>query len=318
MKNLSLSVLATALLAANAANAAEVFKNDTSSVDLYGRIYAGHTFSSNKSEEGSEISYIRLGAKAKTQITADLYGQGRIEYEFNKFQERGKEAVLDVRQAWAGLGGDFGLVSYGRQYGAVTLVADYTDVLYEFGNDAIGTGTDVYGTGKSSDLLKYSGSFGGLSVDASYQLKNDRVSTDDDSVAAYGIAAEYALDMGLAFSAGYALGENTGDTDDFTLALVGVKYDANNIYAALTYSDGENGNTDLEGLEAALGYSFGNGAELLAGYNKADVDNTTEVDYYTLGAQYKFNKNLRTFIEHKFENIDGADDVTAVVVRYDF
>lgn len=49
----------------------------------------------------------------------------------------------------------------------------------------------------------------------------------------------------------------------------------------------------------------------MANYNKqktekAGVDADT-VDYYTLGAQYKFNKSLRVIGEYRIQNMDDQD-----------
>ncbi|HHQ4546475.1 TPA: porin, partial [Aeromonas veronii] len=48
-----LTVVALALTAAFQAQAVEVYKNDTSMLDLYGRIYAGHFFGDKKELDAS-------------------------------------------------------------------------------------------------------------------------------------------------------------------------------------------------------------------------------------------------------------------------
>ena len=52
---------------------------------------------------------------------------------------------------------------------------------------------------------------------------------------------------------------------------------------------------------------------------------TDAIDYYTLGAQYKFNKNLRVIGEYRINNLDSvAGKATAnkddfqLAARYDF
>lgn len=333
MNKLSLSVVATAIVSSFATNAAEIFKNETSSVDLYGRVYATYLVS-DEANDGDD-SYIRLGTKMKTQINEGLYGKGRVEFNVDQYDETEKDSRIRIRQAWAGLGGDWGMVSYGRQYGAMTLVSDYTDVLYNFGGSALGQGSDTYATGRTSGLFKYSGSFSGLALEAGFQPNNPDESeyevTDDegnsetvyDSFSAFGVAAEYAIaDTGLAVAASYTSGETSDETASLTAA--GVKYDANGIYAGMTYSTGSDwdGNEDLTGMEAAFSYKISKPAQVLVGYNKQEVENDGEssdsVDYFTIGAQYKFNSNIRARFEHKMENIDGNEDVTALTLRYDF
>ncbi len=102
-------------------------------------------------------------------------------------------------------------------------------------------------------------------------------------------------------------------------------FDNKSIYAALNYADGSDylaTGTDHTGIEAAVGYNFVNGFGLMANYNKqetekAGVDADT-VDYYTLGAQYKFNKSLRVIGEYRIQNLDATDATKAEKVENDY
>jgi predicted porin len=42
------------------------------------------------------------------------------------------------------------------------------------------------------------------------------------------------------------------------------------------------------------------------------------VDYYTLGAQYKFNKSLRVIGEYRIQNLDATDAAKAEKVENDY
>lgn len=326
MKQAALTTAILASLCSGAVSAATVYEDDTHQVDVKGRAVGMYYASDDDSEQGDQ-SYFRIGAAASTQVNEQLYGLMKYEIEFDAKSDDN----FDTRLGYAGLGGNWGEVTYGRQYGAYTLVSDFTDVLYEFGADASGTGTDRFGTGKSTGVLKYSGEFNGLILEAGYQLENDKVdNTDGDDATAYGVAAKYALPMGINLGAAYNQGEGQNDSDDAKMTALSVAYDANNIYAALLFTTGENwkkkdgseSDTDYEGYEAVLGYGFGNGFSVLGGYNflEQDTGGATEdqTDYYTVGAQYKFNKQLRTFAEYKIDNIDGNEDVLAIALRYDF
>lgn len=328
-KEMKKTVLASALITAfvsGSAAAANVYDKDGATVDLYGRAVGMYYSSDDNSEKGDQ-SYFRFGAKAKSEINSNLYGLGVYETEVNA---SAKDEGLETRKAYAGLGGNFGEATYGRQEGSFTLISDYTDTLEEFGADASGTGTDRFGTGKTSSVLKYAGEFSGLTVEASYQLDNNAVEqVDGDTSTSYGVAASYALPVGVKFGAGYNSGEGLDGTDDAEVTALSVAYDANNIYAALLYSMGENWKdksgaetgTDYDGYEAVVGYNFGNGFSAQAVYNylEADTGTTSDVeDYFVLGAYYKFNKNLRTYAEYKADQIDGNEDVLAMAIRYDF
>ncbi len=347
-----LTSVAVALMAAtSAAQAAEVFKNDTQSVDLYGRVYAGQFMGTQTdtagTKEGSEKyganQFIRFGAKGDAAIGEGMKAIAQYEVQMN-LQNTEKNISDDAgnlrtRLAYAGVkSDDFGQVTFGRQKGAISSIADWTDVALSdgYGASALGNGSDNFATGRASNVLKYSHKFvDALQLDASYKFDGNK--TEETSVksadAAYGLAASYALPMNLSIGAGYNVGlRDQAGKDDAKLLVAGLMYDDKAAYAALTYADGsdfvENG-IDHSGWEAALGYNFDNGFGLMALYNLREehdkVDNVKydQVDYYTLGAQYKFNKNLRVIGEYRFQNVDAS--VTSetkndyqLAARYDF
>ncbi|WP_158587156.1 porin [Motilimonas pumila] len=328
MKKTVLSAAIFAALASTNVSAAEVYNNETSKVDIYGKIQ-GMYYAGDKLVDGDE-SYFRLGVKAKSEINANLEAFGRFEVEY----AADKDDDVDVRLGYAGLGSDYGALSYGRQYGAYTLVADFTDVLYEFGGDASGTGTDQFGTGKADSLLKYAIEVNNFAFEANYQLDNDK---EGDDMTSYGLAAVYTFDFGLGFGVAHNAGERATGLDDSSMTALAVKYENNGIYAAFLYSLGENFNkaedfnADNTAMEAALGYEFANGFSVLAGYNVQETDvkgnnvKFDNVDYYTVGAEYKFNKNFKVFAEYLINNAESADvgkkdaeDVLAIAAVYKF
>ncbi|MDO6524733.1 porin [Motilimonas sp. 1_MG-2023] len=330
MKKTLLTSAILAALASGSVSAAEVYKDETHKVDVYGKIQGMYYDSKDKGEEGDQ-SYFRLGVKAKSAITESAYAFGRFEVEY----AANTSDDLDVRLGYAGLGDkQFGALSYGRQYGAYTLVSDFTDVLYEFGGDASGTGTDHFGTGKADSLLKYSVEFGGATFEANYQLDNtkeEKESGINDTATSYGLSATYGFDFGVNIGAAYNNGERlTVGAGDAEMTAIAINYDANGVYAALLYSFGENwgksattiNNTDFTAFEAALGYDFANGFGVLAGYNKQEAEagnvSTDTVDYYTLGARYQYNKQFQVGVEYKADQIKGNEDVVALAAVYKF
>lgn len=364
-----LTAVAVALMAAtSAAQAAEVFKNERQSVDLYGRVYAGQ-FMGTKEDGTQESSdkiganqFIRFGAKADAAITGTMKAVAQYEVQMyingsekinngscDKISLTGeaqtitpvcKDENLRTRLAYAGVKSDnFGQVTFGRQKGAVAMIADWTDVALSdgYGTHGLGAGSDTFATGRASDVLKYSGKFldDAFLVDASYKFDGNKVeeTTKADADAAYGLAAAYTLPMGLGIGTGYNVGNrDKAGEEDAKLWVIGAMYDDKTIYAALNYADGSDfvaTGTDHTGWEAALGYNFDNGFGLMALYNKQELDNgtkTDKVDYYTLGAQYKFNKQLRVIGEYRMNNLDDLSatknektkDDYQLAVRYDF
>lgn len=384
-----LTAVAVAMLAVtSAANAADVYKNERMSLDMYGRIYAGQFMGTKKgatgttnanddySEKVGANQFIRFGVKADSAITGTMKAVAQYEIQsyignsekINNvacttkasgtttltYSTECKDDKIRTRLAFAGVKSDnWGQVTFGRQKGAIAQVSEWTDVSLSDGygiNQALGVGTDTFGTVRSSDLLKYSAKFGdlksgkgnnGAQIDVSYKFDGNTTeeTTSASADQAYGLSASYTLIDSLSFGAGYNVGtrDKSGE-EDAKLWLLGVKFDNKSWYAALNYADGSDWlatGTDHTGIEAAVGYTFANGFGLLAMYNKQEADKAGKkydtVDYYTLGTQYQFNKALRVIAEYRIQNLDAQDYTDAashapfatkddyqLAVRYDF
>ncbi len=330
-----LTAVAIAVLVASQAQATEVIKNDTTSLDLYGRAYAGQVFGSKGETQRSVGSneFVRIGATGETAVDGSLKAIGTYELQYNVNPTNESDPTLKTRYAFAGLKDFWGQATFGRQKGAISDITDWTDKALSdgYGNEALGMGTDKFATGRGNSVLKYAGSFDQFKVSASYKFDTD--STDDNTntsktAPAYGAAISYAFPMHITVGTGYNVGklETSGETNNAKLWVAGVKYDDKAFYAALNISKGTDyttEGTDIDGVEAAVGYDFTNGVGLMALYNKqtqktdgsADVDTQ---DYYTLGAQYKFNKNLRVIGEYRINNLDDYKNDMQFAVRYDF
>jgi outer membrane pore protein E len=341
--------VAIAFIIAGQAQATEVYKTDTSSIDLTGRAYAGEFLGTKnngteKSEKYGANNYIRFGAKGQTKINDQMTAIGVYEAQF-KSQSTETAATessnnITTRLAYGGVKAtDFGTVTFGRQMGAVGTVAAWTDVALTdgYGNDGLGVKADQYGTYRAGEMLKYTGVFNDIQVDADYKFDSNGTDVNSDvtnasstetmaDIGAYGIAVSYNHPSGFSVGTGYNVAQRKTDgLNDAKLWIIGAKYDDKSWYAALNYDRGTDyfysGTTsaDISGLEAAFGYNFANGIGLMSTYNhmKQSVDgadDVTAVDYYTLGAQYKFNKNLRVMAEYRINNKD--DGVNSSASKY--
>ncbi|HHQ4643122.1 TPA: porin [Aeromonas veronii] len=348
-----LTVVALALTAAFQAQAVEVYKNDTSMLDLYGRVYAGHFFGDKKDDTNATKEYsnkqganqfVRFGAKAETQIQSGLKALAQYEVQMyinDSEKTLGKDGNADnlrTRLAFAGVGADWGNITFGRQKGAMGTLVDWTDVALSdgYGADATGAGTDTFATNRAGSVLKYSGLFNGFQFDTSYKFDGGKVEDkgNKNSDPAYGAALSYTFPFNLALGTAYNVGQRQEkNTEDAKLWLISAKFDNKAAYAALSYADGSDfvqSGTNHTGWEAALGYNFENGFGLMALWNKQEQEltggqKTDAVDYYTLGAQYKFNKNLRVIGEYRINNLDSKEsgrfdvkDDFQLAARYDF
>ncbi|MCZ4676531.1 porin OmpF [Citrobacter sedlakii] len=272
MKRNILAVVIPALLAAGAANAAEVYNKDGNKLDLYGKAVGLHYFSKGNGENSyggdGDQTYARLGFKGETQINDQLTGYGQWEYQFQgNNSEGGSDAQSGnkTRLAFAGLKfGDAGSFDYGRNYGIVYDALGYTDMLPEFGGDT--AYSDNFFVGRVGGVATYRNSnfFGlveGLNFGVQYLGKNERASTyevdgDDNNFSdvrrsngdGWGGSLSYEFE-GFGIVGAYGSADRTnaqtnpalrGQGDKAEQWATGLKYDANNLYLAANYGETRN------------------------------------------------------------------------------
>ncbi len=366
-----LTVVAIAVLVATQANATEVYKNEKVTLDLNGRAYAGQFLGTKdngteKSEKYGSNNYIRIGAKGETVITGTQKAIGAYEAQFKsqstETDVKENSSNITTRLAYGGIKDDtFGAITFGRQIGAVGTLAGWTDVALTdgYGNDGLGIKADQYGTYRAGEMLKYSGVFNNVQIDADYKFDSNGTDVNSSvtdasksettaNIGAYGAAVSYNHPSGFSVGTGYNVAQrNKTAQNDAKLWIIGAKFDDKSWYAALNFDKGSDyfyttggASIDTTGTEAAFGYNFANGFGLMSTYNKMKQEvsggsDVNAVDYYTLGAQYKFNKNLRVMAEYRINNKDtgvNASSTAAVgsanaydykndmqlAVRYDF
>ena len=211
MKRNLLAIAIPALLVAAGANASiEVWNKDGNKVDFYGRVKAAnHITDRGQKGEGDDTS-ARLGMSGQTQITDGITGYGRWEYD----AKAGKNSSNEVRYAFAGLNfGDLGSFDYGRNDGVLKAITAYTDVLPEFGGDAVDNDLYVL-TARTQAVATYrNNNFFGLSDDLSFAIQyadnGDNSATKDRKTSgsreAFGAVAQWKIfDTGLTVGGGYA------------------------------------------------------------------------------------------------------------------
>ncbi|MEQ5571737.1 porin OmpC [Providencia huaxiensis] len=358
MKRNILAMVIPALLAAGAANAAEVYNKDGNKLDVYGKVDVRHYFadgkgSNGKSEDGDD-SRVRLGLKGDTQITDQLTGFGRFEWE-TKTNKGEDDNTNKNRLAYAGLKfADFGSIDYGRNYGVVYDTAAWTDVLPLWGGDSMAQ-TDTYMTGRNRNLLTYRNSdmFGyvdGLSFALQYQGKNTETNKSGVSDVyknngdGYGFSTAYDLGWGVTLGGGYSNSARTKNqktseaTGDRAQAWnVGAKFDANNVYLAAMYGQTLNmthyGKYDLvanktENIELVGQYLFDFGLKPSVAYvqskgkslnSRAGVSygNEDVLKYISVGSYYYFNKNMSAVVDYKINLLDDNSFTKAAGINTD-
>ncbi|UJR56613.1 porin [Dickeya zeae MS1] len=322
MKRNILAVVIPALLAAGAANAAEVYNKDGNKLDLNGKIDGLHYFSKDTGNSGDK-TYARLGFLGETKINSDLTGYGRFETQFNaKNSEDTNGAGGNTRYAYAGLKfANFGSLDYGRNRNVTYDGIAYTDVLPEWGGDSGYTNSF---TGRSSGVANYRnknffGLVDGLNFGLSYQSAHtDSTSVRNNLGAGYAVSTSYTSPIGVGVVGSYghvnrATKQNGTDSANYdgrgTSAEVwatGLKYDANSIYVAATY--GEYRNLSYVGFS-----SFKTGST----YSGGTAFDKTQV--FEAVAQYAFDFGLKpsiAYVSAKAKDETAATHLNDYIVKY--
>ncbi|WP_312981361.1 porin OmpC [Atlantibacter sp.] len=298
-----LAFVIPALLAAGAANAAEIYNKNGNKLDIYGKVDARHQFSDDAGSDGDQ-TYVRLGFKGETQITSDLTGFGQWEYNIqaNDTESSGNQSA--TRLGFAGMKfGEYGSFDYGRNYGVVYDIEAWTDVLPVFGGDSY-TYTDNFMVGRANGVATYRNTdfFGmveGWNFSLQYQGANegsnslfDQEGTGNrsgdnmrkDNGDGWGISTTYDFGMGFNAGAAYASSDRTNEQQVASTAggenadvwTFGLKYDANDVYLAAMYSETRNMTP------------YGN--------NIGHIANKTQ--NFEVTAQYQFNFGLRPEVSY--------------------
>ncbi|MCW2254675.1 outer membrane pore protein F [Providencia alcalifaciens] len=350
MKRNILAIAIPALLAAGAANSAEVYNKDGNKLDVYGKVDVRHYFADGKGSNGThsedgDDSRVRLGLKGDTQITDQLTGFGRFEWE-TKTNKTENNNDNKNRLAYAGLKfADFGSIDYGRNYGVIYDTNVWTDVLPLWGADTMAQ-TDTYMTERNRNLLTYRNNdlFGyvdGLSFALQYQGKNTETNKSGSSDVyknngdGYGFSTAYDLGWGVTLGGGYSNSSRTSVQKEYSSNNlnatgkraeawnVGGKFDANNLYLAAMYGETRNtthfGEDDTiakktQNVELVGQYLFDFGLKPSVAYIQSKgkdlrggYGNEDLVKYVSLGSYYYFNKNMSAVVDYKINLLKNND-----------
>ncbi|WP_146441851.1 porin [Vibrio kanaloae] len=310
MNNKTLIALAIAATVSAGANAANVYSQDGTELNVGGRAEFRGDFIGNGGEEiegtMANNSRFRLNVGGTTEINESLSGFGFYEAEQTVNSSSDNDANSDFKQRYmfAGLQGNFGAVSFGRQDTAAVQISQMSDVTTFTGaqKEFISAGNE-----QINNTILYTGNF----VDA-LTVKASLVAGEEKDTDAYGVSGIYTLPMGLGFGLGYSAGDNGEGNGSGDAIIAGVNYTLDSLYLAGTYTTGEaddKDKSDFNGMEFSAVYGFGNGFSLMGAYQKTDlkINGTKEdqSDFFEVTGDYRFNKNINAYVAYQLNNLDS-------------
>ncbi|EJO2018067.1 porin [Vibrio vulnificus] len=314
MKKTLIALSVSAAAVATGVNAAELYNQDGTSLDMGGRAEARLSMKDGKVADNSRI---RLNFLGKVEIQDGLYGVGFYEGEFTTADEGVNKTNnnLDNRYTYAGLGGKFGEVTYGKNDGALGVITDFTDIMAYHGNSAA---DKIAVADRVDNMIAYKGQFDALSVKASYRFADRAEGTGvdegkyvDNGQDGYSLSAIYAIGQtGLTLGGGYA------DQDEQNEYMLAASYTMGDLYFAGIYTDGEKAKKDGDytGYELAAKYTMGQ-TVFTTTYNNAETNSQTSADNFAVDATYYFKPNFRGYVSYNFNLIDSGDKLGQVGVN---
>jgi len=287
MKVRTLALLIPALMVSATAGAAEIYNKDGNKLDLYGFINGMHYFSKDKSANGDK-SYMRFGFRGQTQISDDMIGFGRWEYQVQANQPESSATTAFTRYGFAGIKfAQYNSFDYGRNTGVLYDAASYTDMQPEFDAPTYGSDQFLFKRGNGIATYRNTNLFGlvdGLKLALQYQGKNDSGGAEAGTRSVltqngdgYGASLTYDFDAGVSV-AGAFFNSNRTDEQNNAPGIMGsgkkaegyttaIKYNDNGLYLAAMYTQAYN--ASKFGSASAKAYGFANesqSVEVYAGY----------------------------------------------------
>ncbi|GGW67778.1 porin [Vreelandella hamiltonii] len=311
-KTLLATAIVGALGASAAAQAATVYDQDGTRLDIYGRIAmgiagGGPEFDSKDREIDNGAEFVdvasRLGLRMSQQVTSDLSAFGHLEWRFRADERRSGEAFRETRQSYIGLKSE--------QYGTVVggnfdsfynqFVVDPFDVYIDKGlqfaehptqsrGDSIGYYTpDLSGFTAFLQLKHYSER--GL-------LEGIETTEQGEVVAAQGGVryAEGPVTVALGFVDDVVRGGGNGE---MLYGLIG-SYDITDQFSARLGYEGRDNSTEFGGGfdTVGLGGTFTTGPWAFnVDYYNIERDDDSTSNAWSAGAYYKVSSNFDVFAE---------------------
>ncbi|WP_375748595.1 porin [Vibrio sp. HN007] len=325
---IALAVLAAAI--SGTASAYEVVNTDDTKLSVGG--FAEARYRSLKGNDDaatptpdkkSDTSRARINLVGEKKINDTYSSFGKVEIEFKQHDTQTHRAM------YAGVKGDMGSISFGRNEPSVGLknARNLSDIQVEGVEDTRKLPKALKDWAGAQFTYEYATDL--FEVAAIYALE-DEGETKDNQGKAYAASAKVKTDFGLQVGIGYGAGQRHSDfqngswTDniDESVLYVGTQYKLDQLTLGLTYHD-MGKDIDQKGFEAVARYDFDK-LSISAGYlhEEEKVSGKTNDLYKSavISAGYNFTDN---FLVHAGIATNSADDasfdrVARIAAKYYF
>ncbi|EHJ91165.1 porin [Vreelandella boliviensis] len=341
------TLLATAIIgalgASAAAQAATVYDQDGTRLDIYGRVALGIEGGGPEEVEGGAVVDnseefrnvgSRLGLRLSHDVTSDLTAFARAEWRFDA-DERNSDGFNDVRHTYLGLQSDqFGTFQAGNfDSFYLQFVSSPFDVYIQDGFEFTGGGKQSQG----DSIGYYTPDLNGFTAFLQakhYSSRGDLKSANTDSEVAAQGGVRYAqgpVTIGLGFVDDIREG-GLSSNDEMLYGLIG-SYDFTDQFSArLGYETRDDSSTFGGGFDkVGLGATFTTGQWAFTG-DVYDVNNDNSEDRtaWALGSYYNVSSNFDVFLElvqadqpditigNGVDTADGDDVYYITGARYHF
>ena len=316
----TLAALIVSAVAASAANAAVVYDNEGTKVELGGSLrlimekadkkeYDRANHSTKKANSALRNAGSRFGVKVKHNLDNDFYALGNLELRFDDTTSRDKFGGAYAKRAYVGLGSKaIGDITFGRQLTIADDLSQAND--YEYGFIPKGDYIPTSGTG----VVRYDyKGIEGLQLSANYnfgQRHNDKGNLLKVGLKnAYGLGALYtAGDLDVRFAYGHTNLETNATykhrVDGF-LASLGYKFGDFTLTGDFGYAHAKKNDDKTNKFYVSPGFAYQVTpmSQVYGNYLYERVKGESDKDKthaFLLGADYKLHKQVVLFVEGKY------------------
>ena len=322
----TLAALIVSAVAASAANAAVVYDNEGTKVELGGSLrlimekadkkeYDAANHSTKKANSALRNAGSRFGVKVKHNLDNDFYALGNLELRFDDTASRDKFGGAYAKRAYVGLGSQsVGEIKFGRQLTIADDLSQAND--YEYGFIPKGDYIPTSGTG----VVRYDyKGIEGLQLSANYNFgqRHNEKGQDLQKLSDPKPYIKNAFALGALYTAGdldarFAYGHTNFETNatykhrvDGFLASLGYKFGDFTLTGDFGYAHAKKNDDKTNKFYVSPGFAYQVTpmSQVYGNYLYERVKGESDKDKthaFLLGADYKLHKQVVLFVEGKY------------------